>query len=41
MYKRRQSGKKTRQGQGKGSKWSTRVNSKRNRGKPSRGQGKR
>ena len=39
MYRKRQSGKKTRQGQGKGSKWSTR-NSKRNRGKPSRGQGK-
>ena len=40
MYKRRSAGKKTRQGQGKGSKWSTRVHSKRNRGKPSRGQGK-
>ena len=41
MYKTRQSGKKSRQGQGKGSKFSSRVNSKRNRGKPSRGQGKR
>mgnify|MGYP001297691244 CR=1 FL=1 len=40
MYKRRQAGKKSRQGQGKGSKFSSRVNSKRNRGKPSRGQGK-
>jgi hypothetical protein len=40
MYKKRQAGKKTRQGQGKGSKWSNRVGSKRNRGKANRGQGK-
>ena len=39
MYKKRQAGKKSAQGQGKRSKWSTRVNSKRNRGKRSRGQG--
>ena len=39
MYKKRQAGKKTRQGSGKGSKWSTR-NSKRNRGKKPRGQGR-
>ena len=40
MYKKRQAGKKTGQGQGKRSKFSSRVQSKRNRGKRSRGQGK-
>ena len=39
MYRRRQSGKKSNQGQGKGSKFSTRHGSKRFR-KPKRGQGK-
>ena len=39
MYKKRQAGKKSNQGQGKRSKFSTRTGSKRNRGKPSRGQG--
>ena len=40
MYRRRQRGKKTAQGQGKGSKFSTRQGSKRFR-KPNRGQGRR
>ena len=40
MYRER-AGKKSNQGNGQRSKWSTRVNSKRNRGKKPRGQGKR